>query len=91
MKVTVQVKPDASRKSRKTKRSKGAAPKELLQAARELGVELKPMHPGEDDPELASYFTADVADADEAARVAEHLRRLDATEAAYVKPEEEMP
>ena len=91
MKVTVQVKQDASRKSRKTKRSRAAAPKELLRAARELGVDLRPMHPDEDDPELASYFTADVADANEAARVAERLRGLDVTEAAYVKPEEEMP
>ncbi len=56
-----------------------------------LGHSLEPMHPGESDPALASYFTVEVPDAAAAGRAIAALREHDAVEAAYVKPSEEPP
>lgn len=64
--------------------------KDVVAVAHELGFELRPMHPGIDDPELATYFTADAGDdratAEEAAA---RLNDLDVVEGAYVSPASE--
>ena len=67
------------------------ASEELSQAAEELGVVLEPMHPGAEDPHLAPYFTVEVPDYATAERVIAHLQGLEAVEAAYLKPPDEMP
>lgn len=67
------------------------SPEQALPGLDELGVTLKPMHPGESDPALATYFTVDVSDAAAADRAIGALRDHDAVEAAYVKPAEEPP
>ena len=60
---------------------------DVVAAARELGLDLRPMHPGIDDPELASYFTADGGDDRGVAEMAAaRLNELDAVEGAYVSP-----
>jgi hypothetical protein len=60
---------------------------DVAAAARDLGLDLRPMHPGIDDPELASYFTADGGDDRVAAETAAaRLNELDAVEGAYVSP-----
>lgn len=65
----------------------GDLSQDVVAAARDMGLDLRPMHPGIDDPELASYFTADGGDDRVAAEVAAaRLNELDAVEGAYVSP-----
>lgn len=64
---------------------------QLLSRARELGVNLRPMHPGVPDPSLARAFTVEVADRETADRVASALRESPAVDAAYVKPPDALP
>jgi hypothetical protein len=63
----------------------------LARVLEDLGLSLEPMHPGESDPALSSYFTTEVADPQTAERAAEALGRLDAVEGAYTKPAAELP
>jgi hypothetical protein len=62
-----------------------AEPDRIRTHANDLGVELERLHPGTDDPELASYLVARV-DPEGARGVAERLMRFDGVESAYVKP-----
>jgi hypothetical protein len=64
---------------------------ELFEAAEELGVDLRPMHPRVKDPDLASYYVVEVSDSREAERVAERFRICRAAEAVYAKPPDELP
>lgn len=64
---------------------------ELLRVADELGITLEPMHEGAEEPELQTYFTVEVPDAQTAERIAERLRACAAIEAAYLKPTDELP
>jgi hypothetical protein len=52
---------------------------------------LEPVHPGVEDPLLASYFMAEVPDSTTAEWVIIHLRKSKAIEAAYRKPTDELP
>lgn len=65
--------------------------KELLEAASELGVRLEPLHPGQTHPLLAPHFTVEVPDRETAEKVIDRLSRFQIVEAAYIKPEEELP
>jgi len=56
-----------------------------------LGVSLRPMHPGAEDPLLLPHFSAEVADPDEAERVAAGLRKSGAVDAAFYKPQAGLP
>jgi hypothetical protein len=59
--------------------------------ANELGITLRPVHPGTQDADLRSYFAADVQDAAAAEQAAARLRANPAVTAAYVKPPDAMP
>jgi hypothetical protein len=61
----------------------------ILEAARELGVDLAPQHPGVDDPELSRYLAGPAEDHAELA--AERLQALDGVDAAYVQPMPTLP
>jgi hypothetical protein len=65
--------------------------RDLQQISKELGVVLKPMHPGAKDTLLVPYFIVDVSDSADAKRVIARFQRNKATEAAYLKPPDEMP
>ena len=67
------------------------ASEELSKTLAELGIELKPINPGMDDPHLAPYFTVDVPDIAMAERVISQLQHCKGIEAAYLKPQDEMP
>lgn len=64
---------------------------ELLNAATELGVRLEPVHPGQTHPLLAPYFMVDVPNRETAEKVIEGLSRFKTVEAAYLKPDEQLP
>ena len=52
---------------------------------------LTPMHPQTTDPSLASFFEVHVSDPAAASRLAERLQGDPAVDAAYVKPDDELP
>jgi hypothetical protein len=73
------------------RQSPTTASAELSRVTEELGVVLEPMHPGVEDPRLASYFTVEVPDHVTAERVISRLQNCEAVEAAYLKPLDEAP
>jgi hypothetical protein len=80
MEITIQLKREAADSA-----SARSGPSELHRAARELGIDVQPLHPGETDPQLSRYFTAEVDDPGAAEAAAERLRSCPGVEAAYVK------
>jgi malic enzyme len=90
MKVTVHVRPDAKLNSSNDQQATAQA-KEIAETAKQLGVVLEPMHPSIDDPRLANSFAVEVPDAAAAERVIDRLQTLEAIEAAYLKPSDELP
>lgn len=90
MQVTVQVSADVAR----TLRQRGPPTTDseaLWRMIKTFGLTLQPMHPDTDDPNLQSYFTVEVPDHATAQRVISRLQQAAATEAAYVKPPDELP
>lgn len=80
MRVIVQLREDAAVESQ-----------QLTDAAAELGIQLQPLHPGQTHPMLASYFTAEVPDRETADSVINRLSQFKTVEAAYLKPDDELP
>ncbi|MDQ4130321.1 MAG: hypothetical protein M3133_04920 [Actinomycetota bacterium] len=64
---------------------------ELARTADGLGVSIRPVHPGAEDPLLLPHFSVDVEDPETAERVAATLREREAVEAAFHKPQAELP
>jgi hypothetical protein len=88
--VSVQLRPDVARALQ------GLGPpvapaQELAQTADSLGISLRPVHPGAEDPLLLRHFTIDVRDSEAAERVAAELRKSSAVEGAFRKPAAEPP
>ena len=74
--------------------AKGPAPpdaSDLAAATEALGIELRAMHPGTEDAELAQYFIVEAPDLATAERLAGRLRQCTAVLAAYWKPADELP
>ncbi len=90
MQVTVRVRSGSTPMAHQRLPVSGTA-EELVRIANEFGVTVEPVHPGVQDPQLASYFTVRVPDGPTAERVIQRLRQSDRVEAAYVKPADELP
>lgn len=96
MRVMVQLREDAATKlhqagDTKTSEQGESETQQLLQATAELGVRLEPVHPGQTHPLLMPYFGVEVPDREMAEKVINRLQRFDIVEAAYLKPEEQLP
>lgn len=91
MEVSVQLQADAA--AALERRSTATAEiEQLCRQLEELGVVLRPVHPGVEDPLLAPQFVVDVeADEELAERVLAVLRESPVVEAAYTKPAAELP
>jgi hypothetical protein len=63
----------------------------VLRAVRELGLKLLPVYPKSRNRRLKSEFVVEVPDVQTAERIVDRLNALDATEAAYFKPADELP
>jgi hypothetical protein len=63
----------------------------LQQAVDKLGIELRPMHPTINDPDLSTYFTAEVPDSDteRLQQVLHALWSFQGVEAAFVPAQAE--
>ena len=90
MYVMVQVRMDVALALQQRQPATNAS-EELLNAAGELGVVLKPVHPSAKDPHLMQYFMVEVQDLATAKQVISRLQDCKAVEAAYLKPPDEMP
>ncbi|MCH8147425.1 MAG: hypothetical protein IH987_05430 [Planctomycetes bacterium] len=64
---------------------------ELMDIAEECKVALEPVHPQIPDPELATYFSVQVADPEIGERIRKRLSGCDCVEAAYIKPLDALP
>jgi hypothetical protein len=64
---------------------------ELSAVQKSLGIVLKPVHPGSDDPNLAPYFMIDVPDPAIGEKVLDRLRLCKAVDGAYLKPSDALP
>lgn len=64
---------------------------ELSRVIESLGIKLVPMHSGQTHPILAPYFTVEVPNPESADNLINKLRLLRAVEAAYFRPEDELP
>ena len=63
----------------------------LLKTLDDLGIVMKPMHPGSSDPLLTPYFLIEAPNQDVADKIINRLRSSVFVEAAYVKPPDEPP
>jgi len=92
MRVIVQLQEDAAMELQQGQEDRtSSSTKELLDAAAGLGARLEPLHPGQTHPLLTPYFMVEVADREAAQKVIDSLSRFQIVEAAYLKPEEQMP
>jgi hypothetical protein len=97
MRVMIQLQEDAAMELHSQSDPEGAASqtgtatKRLLDETAKLGVHLEPVHPGQTHPLLAPYFMIEAPDRKTAERIISRLKRFDIVEAAYLKPEEQLP
>ena len=97
MRVIVQLQEDAARELQQgqvnslTEPGEKPETKELIDTATELGAQLEPLHPGQTHPLLATYFMTEVPDHETAEKVIDRLSKLKIVEAAYLKPDDELP
>lgn len=89
MRVTVQV-PHAVAQALHNRAPANPSSDQILDLTKNLGVSLKPMHPGTDDPNLATFFALDVPDRQTAETVTQRLRQCEGC-SAYIKPLDAMP
>jgi len=68
-----------------------AAHRAIHACAAGLGIALQPMHPHTDDPELSSYYLAQVPDPTAISHIAEELLRCEGVEGAYQKAGGQLP
>jgi hypothetical protein len=85
MRIVVQLKPDAARQARDLSRGVRERPLDWLSHS------LTPLHPRSSGTTLDTFFALDVTDPHEGDRLLEKLRRDPAVDAAYVKPDDELP
>ena len=90
MQITVHLSPEVAEELNRG-RAESAAASELMGVTANLGVKLRPMHPGSPDPAMASTFLVQANDAAHAREVVARLQDCMATKAAYVKPPPAMP
>ena len=97
MRVELQLDPDAARELRggddhvHATRSASSQADAIREAARELGVTVAPMHPGQTHELLAPFFYVEAPDRAVAERVASRLRHVRGVAAAWVRPSEQQP
>ena len=86
MDVTIQLSDEAARALQRRQ----SVP-ELARLAKQLGIDLEPLHPHTNDRELMTFFRAELPDGADAERIVTRLLRSPHVTAAYVKPAEGPP
>jgi len=89
MYISIQIRPDALRQA------PGALsqtiPEDLLREASDLGITVRPVHPGVEDPNLRSYFCVEAPDLATATEIISRFQKCSSVQSAYLKPREELP
>lgn len=92
MQITIQCTEEVAREVARA--LKGGAPsssaKPVLEAAKDLKLTLRPMHPGVDDAALIRYFVANAPGSNAEPALA-RLRQTPGITAAYAKPPDALP
>lgn len=68
-----------------------SAAERLVTMLTALGLDLQPVHPGTVPLTLAPFFSIEVPDEAAARRVVDRLRAMEGVEAAYLRPDNELP
>ncbi|MEO5895361.1 MAG: hypothetical protein ABIS06_06640 [Vicinamibacterales bacterium] len=84
MRVTLQLTAAAAKRAR-APRTRSASSRVLPW----LTHPLEPVHPTTQDPSLSTFFTVEVADPREAAKLVERMLKDPSVEGAYLKPDDE--
>ena len=90
MLIIIQVSSDVANSLHKRSRPTTDS-KNLVKLLAELSVILEPMHPGTNDPDLATYFIVEADDKESADKLISRLQSCRAVKAVYVKPKDETP
>jgi hypothetical protein len=88
MYVVVQIRPLADLDSSETS---SRIPGDLQELSHRLGIELKPLHVGTQDPTLARYLYVEVPNQQMAEQIIARLQSCNSVEAAYLKLPEAPP
>jgi hypothetical protein len=95
MRVMTQLRPEAARelRSAQTGQNVPLSPetRQLAEMANQLGVKLEPVHPGNVHSSLIPYYMIEAPDQETVDKLLEGLGQLNIVEAAYVKPDEQLP
>ena len=90
MAIIVQLRPEIASELRSSASGRQSIT-DVEEVLRELGVDLRPLHPSVTDEVLSTYFVASVSGRAESAHVVQRLRACEGVEAAYVKGATEDP
>ena len=90
MQITLQLAEDVAR-ALEHGATADASVQPLTRLASELGIALRPLHPGARDAALRSYFVAEIPDPSAIESALQRLRTSSGVLAAYVKPADAMP
>jgi len=90
MQITVIVRKDVASEIARRQPASSAA-KELMATIEQLGVTLESMHPGTNDPLLATYFSITVPNSTTAEQVIAQLQHNAAVDSVYLKPPDALP
>jgi hypothetical protein len=88
--VTIETKPAIARDLNKGRPTLAEA-QHLRSIVSALGLQLRPLHPGTTDPELASRFYVTTPDQQAAEEARRRIEESGVVEAVYVKPPDAMP
>ena len=81
----------ASQRCSQSDRERSREPTALAQVLDDYSLAAQPLDRGTDDPTLRCFYTVDVPRDVAVDDLLQRLKELDAVEAAYVKPVDEMP
>jgi hypothetical protein len=87
--LNVQLSPEVTDEIHRSVRGKKS--KELKDLEENLGVNLVPIHPGSQDPQLATHFIVEVPDEKSAEELKARLLSSKGVVGAYIKPRDELP
>ena len=90
MQVIVKLKVAATNQRRSAGRG-SSPPEELRRIVRSVGESIRPLHAGNADASLASYFVIDVRDAARVDTLIPLLLQSPLVDAAYAKPPDALP
>ncbi len=91
MQITLKLSEDVVRRLGSKLARERATETVLGMSPAEARLQILPLHPDTNDPNLSTFYTVEVADEAQAEQTLNRLRSSALVEAAYVKPADELP